>query len=406
MKPRLLLVDDEPFVLASLTDLLRRRFDIMTATSGAAGLLRLANDGPFTVLVSDYSMPGMDGATFLAHARVAAPDTVRILLTGRVDVDGAIAAVNEGNVFRLLLKPCPPERLFKVLDDAVEQARLITADHHLIERKLEMMSESLVRTERLASLGTMAGAIGHELNNVLTVYAAALSFVRDNAADGRPAATEDLVLMERVRDQLTSHARNLLNLGRPPHSEPRREADLLDVTSRTIDMLRNAGLLKRFHLRLDLGTQPIPVAMAPVELEQVLVNLLKNAADALLETTREHAEIHVRLSADTDAGLARLLIADNAAGIPESRLALLFEPYYTTKPPDRGTGLGLFVVRQIARAAGGDVEVESEVGIGTKVTVTCRLAQAPPTDRPGTVGASDAIRTPAAGSQKASSCTN
>ena len=115
-RERVLCVDDEPSILDGLRRELNRRFDVTTALSGAAGLEALEREGPFAVVVSDMRMPGMDGATFLGHVRERAPETVRVLLTGHADLEGAIAAVNQGNIFRFLTKPCPRDILMEALE--------------------------------------------------------------------------------------------------------------------------------------------------------------------------------------------------------------------------------------------------------------------------------------------------
>jgi response regulator RpfG family c-di-GMP phosphodiesterase len=135
-RARVLCVDDEPNVLEGLALHLRRYHEVSTATSGAAGLEILAGSTPVIVVISDMRMPSMDGATFLTRAREIAPDAVRILLTGHADLDSAIAAINDGHIFRFLTKPCPPPTLLAAVAAAVEQHRLITAERDLLERTL------------------------------------------------------------------------------------------------------------------------------------------------------------------------------------------------------------------------------------------------------------------------------
>ena len=105
--PRILCVDDEPNLLAALERNLFGQFDVVTANGGEAGLAAIAEGPPFAAIVSDMRMPGMDGAAFLAAARARAPDSVRLLLTGQADATSAIAAINQGAIFRFLCKPCP-----------------------------------------------------------------------------------------------------------------------------------------------------------------------------------------------------------------------------------------------------------------------------------------------------------
>jgi len=139
-----LCVDDEEQVLAGLSLHLRRRYAVATATRGASGLEILRRDPSIAVVVSDMRMPGMDGAEFLRQARQFAPDSVRLLLTGQLDVESAIAAVNEGQVFRFLTKPCPPPALLAAVDAAVEQHRLVTAERVLLEQTLHGSIQTLV----------------------------------------------------------------------------------------------------------------------------------------------------------------------------------------------------------------------------------------------------------------------
>lgn len=146
MLRRILFVDDEPNVLQALERQFRR-WEVETAVGPERGLQTIAAGGPFAVVVSDLRMPGMDGVQFLARVRTTSPDTVRLMLTGQADMSDAIAAVNEGNIFQFLIKPCPPNVLSRALEAALEQYRLVTAERELLEQTLHgavaVMSEIL-----------------------------------------------------------------------------------------------------------------------------------------------------------------------------------------------------------------------------------------------------------------------
>ena len=135
-RTKVLCVDDEKAVLDGLALNLRRRYDVLVAQSGADGLKLLEQSGPIAVVMSDMRMPGMDGAAFLARARQVQPDTVRLLLTGQADMNSAIAAINEGQIFRFLTKPCPPPTILAAIDAAAELNRLITSERVLLEQTL------------------------------------------------------------------------------------------------------------------------------------------------------------------------------------------------------------------------------------------------------------------------------
>ncbi|HTV60037.1 MAG TPA: HD domain-containing phosphohydrolase [Verrucomicrobiae bacterium] len=136
-KPRILCLDDEKNVLEGLARTLRVLYHVETSTEGAAALDLLRTQGPFAVVVSDLRMPKMSGIDFLAAARTIVPDTSRILLTGYGDMEAAIAAVNDGNIFRFLTKPCPTGVLVKALAAGVEANRLVTSEKVLLEQTLQ-----------------------------------------------------------------------------------------------------------------------------------------------------------------------------------------------------------------------------------------------------------------------------
>ena len=129
-----LCVDDEQRVLDGLKLTLRHGYAVMTATSGAEGLAKLHEMNGATVVVSDMRMPVMDGAAFLTQVRKHWPDATRLLLTGETGRDAAVAAVNEGQIFRFLTKPCAPDKLLAAVEAAVRQNQLVTAEKVLLQQ--------------------------------------------------------------------------------------------------------------------------------------------------------------------------------------------------------------------------------------------------------------------------------
>jgi len=133
---KILVVDDEVNILTGIRRQLKGVYDLTTAESGKEALTILSRDKKFLVIISDYMMPQMNGAQFLAKAREVSPDSVRIMLTGQADMEAVINVVNEGNIFRFLTKPCPPEILQKNINDGIEQYRLKTVEKDLLTRTL------------------------------------------------------------------------------------------------------------------------------------------------------------------------------------------------------------------------------------------------------------------------------
>ena len=134
--PKVLFVDDEANVLSALQRQFRKQFEVHTALGGASALQLIENQGPFAVIVSDMRMPVMNGLEFLRQVRKLAPASVRLMLTGNADQKTAVDAVNEGNVFSFLTKPCPSDVMFNTINRAVAQYHLITAERDLLENTL------------------------------------------------------------------------------------------------------------------------------------------------------------------------------------------------------------------------------------------------------------------------------
>lgn len=150
----ILCVDDDANILDALQRQFRKTFRIETALGPAQALALIESQGPFAVVVSDLRMPGMNGIQFLTAVRAIAPDTVRVMLTGQADLSDAIAAVNQGAIFRFLLKPSNAIVLGKVMEAALEQHRLIVAEHQLTRHTLlgcvEVLAEVLSIVEPVA----------------------------------------------------------------------------------------------------------------------------------------------------------------------------------------------------------------------------------------------------------------
>lgn len=138
---RILFVDDEAAVLDGYRRNLHQEFSITTAMGAESGLEAVGSDGPFAVVISDMRMPGMNGAEFLSLVRERAPDTTRMLLTGHADIDTAIRAVNQGNIFRFLAKPCEKEALVQAIESGIALYRTVTAERDLI-KKAQLLARS------------------------------------------------------------------------------------------------------------------------------------------------------------------------------------------------------------------------------------------------------------------------
>ena len=156
MNKEILFVDDDPNLLAALQRILRKEFRIDTAVGGAAALALLDGRPPYAVVVADMQMPDMSGVEFLMELETAAPETVRIMLTGNADQKTARDAVNQGHIFRFLTKPCPQEELIPTLHAGLRQYQLVTAEREVLEKTLNgsaRMLSDILATHDAPSFG-------------------------------------------------------------------------------------------------------------------------------------------------------------------------------------------------------------------------------------------------------------
>ncbi len=153
VNPRVLCIDDEPEVLEGLKQNLRKHFNVHLASSGEEALEKI-KDKKYAVIVSDMRMPGMSGSDFFQYSLDISPESIRILLTGQSDIDSAVKAINDGKIFRFLNKPCKPQELRSVINSAIEQYQLVTAEKELLHKTLKgsikLLTDALAITSPLA----------------------------------------------------------------------------------------------------------------------------------------------------------------------------------------------------------------------------------------------------------------
>ena len=143
MSNRVLFVDDDPKILAAFQRQLRKKVVIETVESGAEGLEVLRRSGPFSLVVTDYCMPSMNGIEFLGRAREIAPETVRIMLTGSADLGAAIQAVNQGNIFRFLTKPCSSDNLLEAVQAGIHEYRRTHKERKFNKRSRSWLAQAM-----------------------------------------------------------------------------------------------------------------------------------------------------------------------------------------------------------------------------------------------------------------------
>jgi signal transduction histidine kinase len=247
-------------------------------------------------------------------------------------------------------------------------------------------SDALSQAQHAATLGRMAVGVAHNFNNMLTVLLGhtdllAMRLERD------PSAAAQIGKVRKTALKAATLAQQLLDFGR--RDEPRVETFDLNATVADLRDLLEQACGKRTIMRITLDASPCLVRAEPAQLEQVIVNLALNARDAMpaggtLSISTLHAETDSPPGQIAPGLFVVLAVQDNGRGIDPAVRARLFEPFYTTKPAGKGTGLGLYSVDRIVRRFGGFVTVESALRAGACFRVHLPDAVAPFGDVPVT----------------------
>ena len=224
----LLVVDDEPDVLESLRHLFHRAYRVLTAEAGGPALELLGREDVHVIL-SDQRMPGMTGDAFLAQARLVRPDAVRMLFTGYADIQAVINAVNEGRIFRYILKPWDPLELEALVRQAVEQYELLAERNRLIVQLQEANDRLTRANQELAESGVLKSAFievaSHEFNTPITLVLGLSELLRLLNPDREPREREvvDRIAGQRppARQARGQHPDPDARRGLPPHPPPR-----------------------------------------------------------------------------------------------------------------------------------------------------------------------------------------
>lgn len=239
----------------------------------------------------------------------------------------------------------------------VELIRDVTRDR---EREAQ-----LARAGKMAAIGELAGRIAHEINNPAGVIAMKARLLLDEAGE-QPLpekAVAGLRMIDRHVQRISTITRGLLSYAKPSIERKSRQ-DLNAIVRATLELLGDQLQAQQVQLRVELAPSPLDVTANGSEIQQVLLNLINNAADAMPTGGT------LRVSTAAENGEVRLAVTDTGVGIAPADLARIFEPFVTTKPDGRGTGLGLSISQGIVRDHGGQIEVASEPGRGSAFTVS------------------------------------
>ncbi|HXU06330.1 MAG TPA: HAMP domain-containing sensor histidine kinase [Polyangia bacterium] len=358
---RLLLVEDDVSIRTALAEMLSDEGYAVTAVNnGAEALDELRQGTPPDVILLDLMMPVMDGWEFRVAQRSDPMIGTIPLLAMSADLSAKAQAIAADAYVR---KPIDFPDLLRQLNIVVRRAT----------------RNRLAAADRMAALGTLASGIAHEINNPLTYVIANLQTLAERLpASGDPATRE---LAEIVGEALDGAERirrlvKQVQMVSPGQHQDRFSMVALRDALQTALALTENQIRHRARLICDLD-QDVYVRGDRDRIEQLFVNLLLNAAQAIPEGKANQNEIRVDVRELPGQGAAIVRVEDTGVGIPVEVQERIFQPFFTTKPVGQGTGLGLSICRGIVTALGGQISFESEPAGGTTFRVVLPTTTAP-----------------------------
>jgi signal transduction histidine kinase len=385
--PLVLYVDDERPNRIVFEASLKTEFRIKSVPDAKTALQFLESGGEdVAVIVSDIRMPEMDGLELLRIVKEKHPRTMRMVITAFSDIDPILTAINEGLVMRYIIKPFDRDEVMQALRWGTELWSMTKESAELLRR--------ILQTERLASLGGLTALYVHDLRTPLMSVTATLDELRA-VAESVPAlhaAIEQAPIDERVKERLLKRfdetpelvedakkaamlidgmIQGLYDFIKPPKTFSERPTiDPLPVIRHTLSMYQKLTIYAQAHIGYNGPTQLPKVRMSPVALTQVLLNLVGNAAQAVI--ARNERNCAVAIDARSAGDMLELQIRDEGIGMAPDVLRKIGTPYFTTRA--EGTGLGIANCHRLLGSAGGRIKIESEQGVGTTVTLLLPIA--------------------------------
>jgi signal transduction histidine kinase len=400
--PRTLVIDDDPILRRVLCNyLLRLGHVFLEAKDGREGLGLFRSEHPDLVLV-DLLMPVMDGMEFLGIATRENPAMPVIVVSGAGGIDDVIRALRIG-AWDYVTKPIGDLSVFEhTINKSLERARLLkekaryqeflegevkrrTLELELINKELERTQqhlwEQLEQAQKMESVGMLAGGIAHDFNNILASIFFSAEMVMEGLPRDRPEYA-DLERIIRVSRRGKSLVRRILSFT-STRSKSYALFQVAAVVEESVQFLR-AVLPSNIELSVDIDPESGTIEGDPVQIQQIVMNLITNAVHALRGTPNPRLSVRVGRSRESGGqqgpdsgtpGWIEISVKDNGHGIRQEDKERIFTPRFTTKGEAEGSGLGLFLVEELVSRHKGEIRVESEPGKGAEFTVVLPLSR-------------------------------
>lgn len=366
---KILIVDDDPKNLRILEEILSEKYELLNATSGEEALKVLSEQIPDLILL-DIMMPGLNGYEVCKRIRSNREFkyTRIILVSGKAMVQERLEGYKAG-ADDYVTKPFVLDELSAKVAVFMKLTKVERELHDLntqLEEKIRIRTEQLLQAERKAFIGIHTAEIAHDMSNPLALINLNLSVLV-----AKYPAESKLVMIRHSVERIVSIIRSILQAGTELDDKKIKEFSLNEIIESELK-LQELDLFFKKQVRVEKVLGDLPLYRAQISHFQRWVgNLIKNSIDALHGCEQKKILISTKFEQDQ----LIMQIKDTGCGISAENLKKIFDPFFTTKSSDSdsgqptGTGLGLPSVKRMLEAYGGSIEFESELGVGTTVTV-------------------------------------
>lgn len=372
---KLLIIDDEIGPRESLRILLKHDYEIWLSDNVDEGMRLLKEHEP-DVVIMDIRMPGKTGIEGLKELRQIDPFVSVIMLTGFGALETAQEAIRLG-ANDYLKKPFDIIEIQETIRKNANRSELEKRKRIALSELQNLnhqLAEDMASKEHLASIGQASAEFAHDLRNPLTIVMGYCELLNDqishfqqNMGSEYQETVESLTMIEQNVQRCYELAEAWQKMGKSgPNS--RVAVDLSSLLSEVVKSIKPLMLVGPNDVRYELDLEPVKVSADRSQLLRALYNVTINALHALPEQRGL-----IKISCASEEGLAVIRFTDNGHGISAENIQRIFEPYYTTKPEGKGTGLGLPITKKIVEEHGGMMSLTSQKDIGTEVTIRLPL---------------------------------
>ncbi|MBF0456019.1 MAG: response regulator [Magnetococcales bacterium] len=378
----LLVVDDEMEIIKSLRRQFMRTFKVYIANSAAEGL-EILKSNSIQVIISDQRMPEMTGSEFFAKAKERYPDAMRLLLTGYADINAVIQAINDGNIFRYVMKPWNPVELDTIVQEAFEKYELIIQNRFLVEQlanqNAQLEDRVLVRTKEVEDANSLkdkfVSLVAHDLRGPLAAIINSLEQLTASRQSETLDQNSNTIISSLIDtgNNMLHMVETLLNINRLKTGKIQLSISFFSAHAMVDRVITNYGLsAKQKGITIENRLSPADQMYGDTTLlGEVVGNFVSNAIKFC------HSGDTILIDYEREGENSRLTVEDSGTGISKEAIQTLFKIEEKTSTigtlGEKGTGFGLPYCMDLVNAHKGEIQVTSTVGEGSRFSLILAL---------------------------------